>query len=238
MPPPLQMTLRTLFHDFLALLYPEECRACAGDLAMGEEVICSHCRIKLPYTDFHTSPLDNALHTVFWGRVPLQAAGAYLKFQEKGRVQRLLHQLKYRGQEEVGEVLGRWYGALLQGQPGYADIKVVVPVPLHKSKLKQRGYNQVAAFSRELAVALAVPVAEDALQKNKNSVTQTKKDRQARWEAMQQLYSIYNKESIQGKHVLLVDDVITTGATLEACASLLLHQGAKTVSVAAIAYTL
>ncbi|AKQ47806.1 hypothetical protein TH63_17775 [Rufibacter radiotolerans] len=232
------MTLRTLLHDFLALLYPEDCRACAGELAMGEEVICSHCRIKLPYTDFHTAPFDNALHPVFWGRVPVQAAGAYLKFQEKGRVQRLLHQLKYRGQEEVGEVLGRWYGALMQNQPDYKGIEVVVPVPLHKSKLKQRGYNQVAAFSRELATALSVPVAEDALQKNRNSLTQTKKDRQARWEAMQQLYSIYNKESIQGKHVLLVDDVITTGATLEACASLLLQNGASAVSIAAIAYTL
>ncbi len=227
-----------MVQDFLALIYPEECRGCGGALAVSEEVICSHCRIKLPYTGFHLSPTDNALHKVFWGRVPVQLAVAYLLYQEKSRVQRLLHQLKYRGQEEIGEVLGKWMGNSLQENAAFIDIDVVVPVPLHKSKLSQRGYNQVTEFSNALANALQVVVAETALQKNKAVGTQTKKNRKDRWEAMRQLYAIRNAEAIKGKHVLLVDDVVTTGATLEACADLLLKNGARAVSVAAIAYTL
>jgi len=236
--PSLPLPLRTLFHDLLTLVYPEECRACAGELALGEELICSHCRIKLPYTHFHENPLDNALHQVFWGRVPVQLAVAYFAFQERGRVQRLLHQLKYRGQEEVGQLLGRWYGAQLKAQPAFETVDLVVPVPLHISKLRERGYNQVTGFAQALAAALGIPTTEKALRKNKTTATQTKKNRQERWEAMQQLYSIGNYEFIKGRHVLLVDDVITTGATLEACAQLLLQNGAKAVSVAAIAYTL
>ncbi|KAA3440425.1 ComF family protein [Rufibacter hautae] len=234
----LQMGLRSLYHDFLVLLFPEECRACGGELALGEEVVCSHCRIKLPYTDFHLSPTQNSLHEVFWGRVPIQLAVAYLKFQEKGRVQRLLHQLKYKGQEEVGEVLGRWFGAQIKKQDDFRSIDLVVPVPLHKSKLKQRGYNQVEAFAREIADALEKPLVVDALQKNRVSATQTSKNREARWEAMRQLYAIQKPAAVQGKHVLLVDDVITTGATIEACADILLKNGASGVSVASIAYTL
>lgn len=236
--PALPAAVRTLVHDILDLLYPQDCSACGGELAAGEELICSHCRIKLPYTNFHLQPEDNALHQVFWGRVPIQLAVAYLAFQEKGRVQRLLHQLKYRNNEEVGVLIGRWYGAQLQQVPAFTDIEVVVPVPLHQSKLRQRGYNQVIGFANELAKALQIPVAEKALSKNKTTLTQTKKNRQERWEAMQHLYSIQDSSLIEGKHVLLVDDVITTGATLEACAQLLLKNGAKAVSIAAISYTL
>ncbi|WP_181304798.1 ComF family protein [Rufibacter sp. XAAS-G3-1] len=236
--PQLQLGLHTLYHDFMALLFPEDCRACAGELAMGEEVICSHCRIKLPYTDFHLSPTANPLHEVFWGRVSLQLATAYLKFQEKGRVQRLLHQLKYKGQEEVGKVLGKWLGVQLREQEDFRTIDVVVPVPLHPSKLRQRGYNQVEGFAQAIAQSLEIPMAADALQRNRLSTTQTAKNRQDRWEAMQQLYAIHQAQKVKGKHVLLVDDVITTGATIEACAQILLQHGASAVSVASIAYTL
>lgn len=236
--PPLSLNLRSLAHDFLAFLFPEECRACAGELAMSEEVICSHCRIKLPYTNFHLSPTDNELQKVFWGRIPVQLAVAYLKFQEKSRVQRLLHQLKYKGQEEIGEVIGRWYGSNLKQENAFKAIDAVVPIPLHKSKLHQRGYNQVTGFAKEIAKALDVPVTEQALSKNKSSGTQTRKNRQARWEAMRELYVIKEADRIIGKHVLLVDDVVTTGATLEACAAALLKGGANAVSIAAIAYTI
>ncbi|ALI99014.1 ComF family protein [Rufibacter tibetensis] len=236
--PQLQIGLRSLYHDFLALLFPEDCRACAGELALGEEVICSHCRIKLPYTDFHLSPTQNTLHEVFWGRVPIKLAVAYLKFQEKGRVQRLLHQLKYKGQQEVGEVLGRWFGAQIREQEDFRSVELVVPVPLHKSRLRQRGYNQVEGFAKAIADDLEVPLLADALRKNFVSGTQTTKNRQARWEAMRQLYEIQRPDLIKGKHVLLVDDVITTGATIEACAEILLKNEASAVSVASIAYTL
>jgi ComF family protein len=232
------VSVSSLLNDFLSLLFPEECRACGGELAIGEDVICSHCRIKLPYTDFHLSPQDNALHRVFWGRVPIQLAVSYLMFQERSRVQQLLHQLKYRGCEEVGEVLGRWYGAQLQQQDAFQEIDIVVPVPLYKAKLQKRGYNQVSAFGREIATALQKPFEENVLKKRRTGKTQTKKNRQERWEAMRQLYLIVQPEAIKDKHVLLLDDVVTTGATLEACAALLLANGAKAVSIATIAYTL
>ncbi|MGV3538637.1 MAG: ComF family protein, partial [Rufibacter sp.] len=188
--------------------------------------------------NFHLSPFDNELQKVFWGRVPIHLAVAFLKFQERSRVQRLLHQLKYRGQEEVGELLGRWLGSQLKVEEPFLAIEVVVPIPLHKRKLQQRGYNQVAGFSKEIAQALDVPVAENALLKKKSVSTQTKKNRQARWEAMRELYAVKDASAVRGKHVLLIDDVITTGATLEACAQVLLKSGASTVSIAAIAYTL
>lgn len=232
------VVVRTFFQDVLDMLYPQGCSACGGELASGEELICSHCRIKLPYTNFHLHPEDNALHQVFWGRVPLRLAVAYLTFQEKSRVQQLLHQLKYRNREDVGELLGRWYGAQLKQSPAFADIGVVVPVPLHQSKLRQRGYNQVTSFATEIAAALNIPITEKALGKNKTAQTQTKKNRQERWEAMRHLYCLQDRSLIEGKHVLLVDDVITTGATLEACAQLLLENGATAVSIVAIAYTL
>ncbi|RNI32332.1 ComF family protein [Rufibacter immobilis] len=234
----LQLGLRTVYHDFLALLFPEDCKACGGELAVGETVICSHCRIKLPYTNFHLTPSDNIVHRVFWGRVPVQLATAYLKFQEKGRVQRLLHQLKYRGQEEVGNVLGQWLGTELSTQADFKAVEVVVPVPMHKAKQRQRGYNQVEGFAKEIALALEVPFSTDVLKKNATKGSQTSKNREARWEAMRQLYGIKNVAAITDKHVLLVDDVITTGATVEACAHVLLNNGAKAVSVVSIAYTL
>lgn len=233
-----RLNLQTICHDLLALLYPEECQACAGELAQSEHLICSQCRIKLPYTDFHLSPADNALHRVLWGRVPVRLAVAYLKFQEKGRVQRLLHNLKYKGQQEIGEQLGKWFGGRLGQQEAFSTVDGVVPVPLHKSKLQQRGYNQVSGYAKAIAEALHVPCLEGVLLKKKSIGTQTHKNRQERWEAMRSLYSVADASSVQGKHLLLVDDVITTGATLEACAQALLEAGASHISIATIAYTL
>ncbi len=226
-----------MLHDLLALFFPESCFACNAALARGEHYICTECNIKLPYTDYHEHGATelNPLQRRFWGRVPVRFAFAYLHFGSKGRVQRLLHQLKYKGIKDLGEHLGVRYGSLLQDYHYHEQFDLVIPVPLHKQKLRKRGYNQSAFFAKGLGKAMDVPVNNAALQRTINTGTQTNKNRLSRWQNVEQVFIVSKPDQVIGKRVLLVDDVLTTGATLEACAAALLSAGATEVSIATIA---
>ncbi|GHA64722.1 ComF family protein [Pontibacter akesuensis] len=226
-----------MFKDLLNLLFPESCYACTDGLARGEKYICTSCSVKLPYTNFHAHGDTelNPLQRRFWGKVPVQFAFSYLHFVPKGRVQRLLHQLKYKGAQELGEHLGQRYGSLLSEHKYNEQFEVVVPVPLHENKLRRRGYNQAACFARGLGASMNLPCREHALTRTMATDTQTRKNRLDRWQNVEHVFAVAKPELVQGKHVLLVDDVVTTGATLEACARALLAAGAAEVSVAAIA---
>jgi len=226
-----------ILDDLLALFFPQSCYACDGALVRGEEYICTKCNTKLPYTGFHVHGATelNPLPRRFWGKVPLRYAFAYLHFRPKGRVQRLLHQLKYRGAEELGEHLGRRYGSLLSDSYYHEQLDLIVPVPLHKQKLRQRGYNQSDAFARGLARVMQLPWHGKVLKRTSHTGTQTKKSRLDRWQNVEQVFTVALPEFVQDKRLLLVDDVMTTGATLEACAVALLGAGAREVSVATIA---
>ena len=222
--------------DFVSLLFPRVCLACEEPLARGEDHICTGCRAQLPYTDYHLLPhTENPLARRFWGKVPVAYAFSYLRFLRRGRVQHLLHQLKYRGQRQVGVVLGEWYGAELRQHGLHAAFDLLVPVPLHPRKLAQRGYNQADCAAEGLARGLHLPWHAHTLRRTTHTTSQTRKTRVERWQNVATVFEVALPDLVAGQRVLLVDDVLTTGATLEACAVALLAAGAGSVSIATLA---
>lgn len=222
-----------MFKDFINLLYPQPCLACGTILTTTEDSICTSCIINLPKTNYHLHN-ENPLNKIFWGRVSIEMVAAYYFFNKGNKVQNLLHQLKYKGAKNVGEKIGLLYGYELLEFNNFKDVDFIVPVPLHPKKLKKRGYNQSESFANGLAQSLKKEVVTNLLLRTVNSETQTKKSRFNRWENVATIFTISNASAIEGKHVLLVDDVITTGATIEGCAQLLTQNNA-TVSVVTIA---
>ena len=172
---------------------------------------------------------------VLYGRVKLEHATALLRFEKKGIVQQLLHKLKYKGYEDIGLLLGGWLGTELKEMGDYNDIDIVIPVPLHKRKLKKRGYNQVEKFAKEVASILEVPYKDRVLQKSSSTSTQVFKKRIARWIDKDEVFTLANPSLIANKHILLCDDIITTGATIEACANELLKAPNVKISVVTMA---
>ena len=219
-----------LFRDLFSLLFPDLCCGCGSHLNRGESGICSVCLFQIPYTDHHLHAANRTAKQ-FWGKIPFHAAMSLLYFKKGERVQRIIHHLKYRGRKETGIKLGSMMGKQLKQTSFYSDIDLIIPVPLHKSKKKRRGYNQSAYLSEGIASELGLPVDEKALNRSKATKSQTRKGRYSRHENMQNAFCVLKPENIEGKHVLLVDDVITTGATLEACATELHKYGIRRISI-------
>lgn len=225
---------RSYFADFVSLIFPELCQACAKSLYGNEELICADCLYHLPYTDFHLHP-DNPVAQKFWGRVPLEAAAALLYFSKGSRVQNLMHQLKYKNKPEVGVYLGKLAGKRLLENTFFSSADIIIPVPLHKQKLLKRGYNQSLSFAEGLAAKLLIPIANNNLIRTTSTESQTKKSRISRYENMKDVFAVKDASQLTGKHALLIDDIVTTGATLEACCNVLLDIPGVKISVAAIA---
>jgi ComF family protein len=223
-----------IVEDFIGLFFPRICNACEAVLLKNEETICTRCLHTLPRTNFHLHR-QNPVTEVFWGRLPIESASAYLYFAKAGRVQHLIHQFKYKGQLEVGRLLGTMFANDLHKSPYFKNIEGVIPVPLHWSKQKARGFNQSEVFGRAMATAMNVPLMDDVLKREKATATQTRKSRFERWKNVSYVFKLTNPERIAGKHILLVDDVITTGATIEACASAVLDVSGTKVSLAFLA---
>lgn len=217
------------------LLFPETCVACNRQLQHHEDLLCLYCQHDLPYTNFHHQPIDNPLAKHFWGRVPLQNTAAYLHFSKGGRVQHLIHLLKYKNRPDIGEAIGKLYGEQLSKTSTWQDIDWVLPVPLHPDKERKRGYNQSDSLAKGLADGLHTAWSRDMLIRRTYTESQTKKGRFARWTNVETVFDLVAPEQIRGKHLLLVDDVITTGATIEACAAKLLSVEGVRLSVASIA---
>lgn len=220
--------------DFLHLFFPRYCLACRGGLERGSEVLCVRCAMDLPRTQYHQD-VDNPVAKRFWGLLPISHAFGYLHFVKGGKVQALLHQLKYEGKPEVGHTLGRWYGHELREYGLAEEFDLIVPIPLHISKLRKRGYNQSDALAEGLAEGLQIPWDAKALQRTQATRTQTRMSRAERYANMAEVFTVARPEAIQGQRILLVDDVITTGATLQACGEALIAAQARTLSVAALA---
>ena len=226
--------LGELYADFVSLVFPNYCISCHDSLNRNENHICTTCRFTMPITNYHLHK-ENSLAQRFWGRIHLNHAFAYLKYIKYGRVQKIIHHLKYKGLEEVGEMMGNWYAAELRKEGFHDHFDLILPVPLHHSRLKTRGYNQSDSFAKGMAEVLELPWSATTLTRNVASTTQTKKKRFDRWNNVKDIFSVRQPDHVEGKRILLVDDVITTGATIEACATQLLESKCSHVSVAAIA---
>jgi len=222
-------------YDLIGLLFPNPCNACGIPLYYSEHLICTKCLYDLPFTDYHVHA-ENRVAKQLWGRLPLNAAMAMLYFRKGAKVQNLIHNLKYNGKTDIGILLGNMLGERLNLSSLYKDIDLIIPVPLHLKKLRQRGYNQSTYIAEGISNVMSIPFSEKDLIRNIATESQTKKSRYNRYENMQEVFKVVKPDSLKNKHILLVDDVITTGATLEACANELLSCGASKVSIAALAY--
>jgi ComF family protein len=227
----------SLLDDFISLIFPKICACCANSLWKHEEVICTYCDFHLPRTNFHLEK-DNPASRTFWGRARIESATAYYYFNKGNKVQRLIHLLKYKGRRDIGIFLGEKQGHLLKFSPFFTGVELIIPVPLHKKKLMKRGYNQSEQFAIGLGKAMEVPVNPYILYRCRFTETQTKKSRFRRWENVSEMFALKDPLLLEGKHILLVDDVITTGATLESCIQVLSAIPGIRISVAAIAITM
>jgi ComF family protein len=222
-----------MLESILNLFFPKVCFACNMHLNDNENDVCTACRHDFPITNFHFNN-DDTMLKVFYGRVKINQATALLRFEKNGIVQQLIHNLKYKGQENIGVFLGSWLGEELKTVKEYNSIDAVIPVPLHKNKRKKRGFNQVDKFAQEIAFALQSDFINDVLIKITNTTSQVSKKRLKRWNS-DAIFTLQNKNSITNKHILLVDDIITTGATLEACINILNEAENVKISVATMA---
>jgi len=220
--------------DFVSLLYPRLCAGCSTPLVKGEEVLCLNCLADLPRTNYHLY-LENPVFQIFIGRVNISLATSFCRFDKGGRLQHLLHQLKYKGNCEVGHKMGNLFGYDLIQCDLFKDIDALIPVPLHPAKEKKRGYNQSAEICKGLSESMNRPLLGGNLVRAFDTATQTQKGRFERWENVSGIFKVKNDVPLRGKHLLLVDDVVTTGATLEACCDPLLKIPDVRVSIATIA---
>jgi len=224
------------FNDLFCLFFPELCAACGRDLYKNEDIICTYCKYHLPLTNFH-SDLNNKMARQLWGRFEFEQAIAFLYFQKGSRVQNLMHQLKYNKRPEVGIKLGELYAYELLRAKDWKKADLIIPVPLHPSKQKIRGYNQSEQISLGIAAVLRLPISTTHLVRGQHTETQTRKSRYARYENLKDIFLIKNGSELSQKHIMLVDDVMTTGATLEACSLELLKIEGLKISICTIAFT-
>lgn len=222
------------FDGLLELFFPRLCVTCSRKLFTGEKYLCLHCVLELPKTNYHND-VQNKVAQLFWGRVPVENATAWLFFRKGSKYQRLIHYLKYKGMKEMGKEMGILFGRDIC-RSYFGEVDLIVPVPLHEKKMKQRGYNQSEHIAAGMAAGLGIQVVPGNLVRIRSTDTQTRKGRFQRWQNVDGVFMVAEPEGILGKHILLTDDVITTGSTLEAAVRALLTAGAAKVSIAALAF--
>jgi ComF family protein len=221
---------KELLNDFIGLFYPNSCRACNGALSGTENLICTDCLFELPYV-----PEQHISTQKLLGKINVKSTTALVRFTKDGRVQRLLHRLKYNNEPEIGHFLGQLLGRKLKKQG--LEIDLIIAVPMHPEKQKLRGYNQAHELAKGIAEIMEIEIENEVLYKGKNTISQTKKTRQDRNQSIGGVFGFENPTKVVYKNVLLVDDVLTTGATLEACGTLLLQAGVKNLHIVTIAST-
>ena len=227
--------MNTWFHSFWSLLFPRCCVVCGSPLSRGEECLCTCCNMNLPRTGFHLRK-DNPVECLFWGRIPgLKRASSFLFYRKGSDFRRILHLLKYGGYKELGEVMGRYMAAELSSGELFDGVDMIIPVPLHRKKQKLRGYNQSEWIARGIASVTGIPLCAECMIREKNTETQTRKSTFERWENVEGIFRLCDTVHFEGKHVLLVDDVLTTGATTVACASAFARVSGIRISVLTLA---
>ena len=222
--------------DFVELFFPRICLVCGNSLLQQEELVCLQCLHELPRTNFHLEG-RNPVAEIFYGRVSLEAATSFFVFSKGSRYQKLIHALKYKGLKEVGILLGTHFAIDLEKSPLFTSVDLICPVPLHPKKEKKRGYNQSEFIARGIADRMGKPLSTGNLVRVVYTDSQTRKGRYERWENVEGIFALTHPEEFEGKHILLVDDVLTTGSTLEACASAILSTNQNTkVSIATLGF--
>ena len=224
----------SIFDDLISLFYPRLCAGCDHPLVRGEEVLCLNCLADLPRTNDYLTR-ENPVFQMFTGRVNIDCAASFCRFDKGGRLQHLIHELKYKGNTAIGFKMGILFGYDLMQNSLYHDIDAIIPVPLHPKKEKKRGYNQSVEICKGLAESMKKPIIRGCLVREVHTSSQTLKGRFERWENVSGIFSVKNSASLTNKHLLLVDDVVTTGATLEACCEPLLKIPGVKVSIATLA---
>lgn len=225
-----------LTQNILSLFYPRLCASCGDALQQNENYICLNCMLHLPETQFHKEHF-NPLRSLFDGRAPVEEVTALMSFKKSNHVQKILHNLKYKGEKEIGKVLGEYFGGQLITEERYRGIQYILPIPLHPKKLRKRGYNQSEWIAMGLSKGMGIPYLTDVLVRTHYTDTQTRKNRFARWQNVKEVFEVQNPEKVSFTHVLLCDDVLTTGATTEAAIHKLLEVEGVKVSVVTLAAT-
>ncbi len=226
--------LNTYSAELLHWIYPVYCPCCERSVSGNRKGICHTCLQRLPLTPYHQEG-NNPILERLYGRIPLAHGMSMLRYEKSGMAQQLIHALKYEKRPEIGEALGELYGKRLLKDFGQINYTSIIPVPLHTKKRHKRGYNQSEEFAKGLSASLQIPVYDKILLRNRNASTQTALSREARWNNVAMDYELRNEAILSNQHILLVDDVLTTGATLEACGRILLSIPHITLSVATIA---
>lgn len=228
------VSYKELKSSILHILFPHVCDGCGSDIIDVESSLCIKCIAELPETNFHLHA-NNPVEKIFWGRLPLVSATAQYYFIKESMMQRLMHELKYKGNRELGKQLGRLMGYDLQKTNRFRKVDYLVPLPLFASKEKRRGYNQATVLCEGIAEVVNTEIAKDVIVRTQYTETQTKKGRIERWQNIEGKFELIKPEKIRNKNILLVDDVITTGATLEACGQEILLATPK-LSIATLCY--
>jgi ComF family protein len=228
-------TINLIKNGLTQLFFPHTCYGCGSDLLSEESLLCLRCLNDLPETNF-AKHANNPIEKIFWGRIPVITAMTGFYFSKHAIIQTLIHQLKYKGKKEVGVFLGNRLAMQLKDSNRFNQIDALIPLPLFPDKLKKRGYNQAAVIADGMSEVLGIPVLNNIITRKLFTETQTRKGRTDRWQNVKESFALLNYEAIQNKHVLLVDDVITTGATTEACGSVLLSANNVSLSIAALAF--
>jgi ComF family protein len=224
----------TIFYQFINLLFPKTCCACSQTLIFSENILCTDCLIQLPQTNIGFSN-SQSLANRFKGKVEIKAAYSFLKYSKGGKVQKLLHNLKYKNRQDVGIFMGNLYGNKLKSEGNLPEIDILIAIPLHEKKMILRGFNQSDLIAQGLSESLDVPHETNIISRVKATETQTRKSRIDRFFNVDNVFEVVDKDNILGRKVGLVDDVLTTGATIEVCAIALLEAGAKEVSIFSLA---
>lgn len=229
--------LQTYITDFAHLFFPHTCAGCGSDVIEQDQILCAVCYLQLPETHFFNHH-NNTIEKILAGRIKIESAGSAYYFTKHSVLQNLLFELKYRGNKDVGHLLGRLTGRHILESGRFSNIDVIVPLPLNKQKEKKRGYNQAHLIAEGINTILGKPIISNAIRRSIFTETQTHKDRITRWQTMQDVFEVINSIALEGKHVLLVDDVVTTGATLEACGETIINIPETKLSIATAAYTI